>query len=101
MKMYRMTQRAKDDLLNIGRYTLNRWGKDQRNTYLKQLEKRFEWLAKHATAGKNRIDIHDEYYAFPQGEHLIFYLIHNKGIDIIGVPHKQMDIQHHFKEDLH
>ena len=38
MRMYRVTPRAKDDMKNIGRYTLQQWGKNQRNIYLKKLE---------------------------------------------------------------
>ena len=45
MPGYRITPRAQDDLKNIGRYTERQWGKRQRNTYLKALEKRFNWLA--------------------------------------------------------
>lgn len=101
MKKYRITPRAKEDLLNIGQYTLTRWGKDQRNRYLKQLEKRFEWLINNALMGKHRADIQEGFYVFPHEEHQVFYLIHAEGIDIIGIPHKQMDIQIHFKEDVH
>jgi plasmid stabilization system protein ParE len=32
----------------------------------------------------------------PQGSHLIFYLIGADAIDIIGVPHKQMDMPGYF-----
>ncbi len=100
MASYRITPRAKEDLLNIGRYTESRWGKDQRNRYLRQLEQRFAYLAKFPYQGKHRLDIDDTYYSYPEGEHLVFYLIHPKGVDIIGIPHKQMDIPHYFKEDL-
>tara|TARA_R100000005_G_C4914141_1_gene150455 strand:+ start:371 stop:679 length:309 start_codon:yes stop_codon:yes gene_type:complete len=36
------------------------------------------------------------YYSFPQGEHVVFYLIGGEGIDIIGIPHKEMDIITYF-----
>jgi len=32
----------------------------------------------------------------PQGSHVIFYLIGTNTIDIIGVPHKHMDVLGHF-----
>ncbi len=99
MPGYRITPRAQDDLKNIGRYTERQWGKRQRNTYLKALEKRFDWLAENPKLGKQRPDIAEGYCSFPQGEHVIFYLIHEKGIDIIGVPHKEMDIISYFLAD--
>ena len=99
MPEFRVTPRALDDLKNIGRYTERQWGKRQRNTYLKALEKRFNWLAENQKLGKQRPDIAEGYYSFPQGEHVVFYLIHEKGIDIIGVPHKEMDIISYFLAD--
>lgn len=41
MPKFRITPRARDDLKDIGRYTEWQWGKNQRNTYLREFEKRF------------------------------------------------------------
>ena len=96
MPRFRITPRARDDLKIIGRYTERQWGKTQRNNYLKNLEKRFRWLAENPQLGKHRSDISVGYYSFPQGEHVIFYLTGGEGIEIIGVPHKEMDIVAYF-----
>lgn len=53
IKQVRVTPRAQQDLLNIGRYTERTWGKAQRNRYLKNIEARFKWLAKNPQFGKN------------------------------------------------
>ncbi|MFU8763547.1 MAG: type II toxin-antitoxin system RelE/ParE family toxin [Haliea sp.] len=66
MPGFRVTPRAQDDLKNIGRYTERQWGKRQRNTYLKALEKRFGWLAENSQLGKQRTDVAEGYYSFPQ-----------------------------------
>lgn len=99
-KHYRVTLRARDDLLNIARYTENLWGKKQRDIYLKLIEKRFAWLAENPLLGKHRTDIQLGYYSFPQGQHVIFYLIGQNVIDIIGVLHQQMDIVGYFNASL-
>ncbi|OYW92068.1 MAG: hypothetical protein B7Z18_08720 [Alishewanella sp. 32-51-5] len=52
--LYRVTPRAKEDLINIARYTEASWGRAQRNLYLKQLEQRFAWLAANPHLGKAR-----------------------------------------------
>lgn len=70
----RVTPRAQDDLRNIGRYMERQWGKRQRNTYLKALEKRFGCLAESPQLGKRRTDVAEGYYSFPEGEHVAFYL---------------------------
>ena len=93
----RITPRAAQDLKSIGRYTLERWGKEQRNTYLRDLDRRFSWLAERPDCGKPRPDIKDGYYSYPQGSHVIFYLIRDGGIDIIGIPHQRMDILNYFR----
>ncbi len=92
MTKYRVTPRAENDLKNIGRYTQQQWGKTQRNVYLKNLENRFGWLAENPHLGRHRADIDEEYYSFPEGRHVVFYLCRDDGIDIIGIPHKDMDI---------
>jgi len=99
MAKYRVTPRARDDLKNIGHYTQQHWGKAQRNTYLKNIEKRFNWLAKNPQLGKSRTDVAEGYYSFPEGQHVVFYLINQEYIDIIGLPHKNMDIIYYFQPD--
>lgn len=92
----RVTPRAHKDLKNIGCYTLQAWGKEQRNKYLHALDQRFNWIAENPRIGKHRTDIQEGYYSFPQGSHVIFYLITKTTIDIIGIPHKEMDIINYF-----
>jgi toxin ParE1/3/4 len=99
MPGYRVTPRALEDLKNIGRYTEQQWGKRQRNAYLKALEKRLGWLAENPQLGKHRTDVAEGYYSFPQSSHVVFYMIGEKGIDIIGIPHKEMDIITYFLPD--
>ena len=92
----RITPRAQDDLKNIGHYTQQHWGTAQRDAYLKNLEKRFNWLAESPRLGRRRADIVEGYYSFPEGRHIVFYLFDSDYIDIIGIPHKDMDIISYF-----
>ncbi len=93
---YRITPKAAQDLRNIGRYTQNTWGRRQRDTYLRAFEKRFAWLAEQPDRGKHRQDVKEGYYSYLQGAHVVFYLIRDDGIDIIGIPHQRMDIMNYF-----
>lgn len=96
MPGFRITPRAREDLKNIGRYTLKVWGKEQRDHYLRSLDQRFAWLAQNPRLGKHRPDIQDGYHCFPQGQHLVFYTLQEDWIVIIGVPHQDMDILNYF-----
>lgn len=71
-------------------------GRRQRNRYLGELDACFHWLAKNARLGRHRPEIHEGYYSYAQGVHVIFYLISEEYVDIIGIPHKAMDIDNFF-----
>ena len=90
-RAYRITPRAERDIKEIGRYTLKRWGKEQRNAYILQIEVKVELLAENPDLGRQRNDIRPGFLCFPVGEHLIFYRPHSERIDIIGVLHNRMD----------
>ena len=95
---FRVTPRAAQDLRNIARYTLRTWGRKQRDTYLRAIDRRFSWLAENPNLGKPRPEIKDGYYSYPQGSHVIFYLVRKGGIDIIGIPHQRLDVLSYFSE---
>lgn len=95
MADYVLTPRALADLDDIAEYTLERWGRAQAEKYLSALTKRMEWLAASPNLGANRDEIAQGYRCFPEGNHLVFYIIKHDMIQIIGVPHKSMDIDVH------
>ena len=88
---FRLTARARSDLASIGRYTARRWGKAQRNRYLAALDARFHWLAGNPQRGRARPEIGKGVLSFPEGSHLVFYLIRETDIVVIGIPHQAMD----------
>lgn len=92
---FRVTPRAFEDLKNIGRYTLTQWGRNQRDAYLRGLDARFAWLAQNPALGRARDEIAGGYRSYPHESHIIFYVVRNGGIDIIGLLHQAMDIIRH------
>ena len=96
---YRVTPRAKRDLVEIARYTLKTWGAERRDAYLGDLERRFAWLSENPRLGRRRDDVAPGYLSFPQGAHVIFYVVRGDAIDIIGVPHGAMDVGPVVEED--
>ena len=89
---FRLTPSAAADLAEIADYTIVEWGPAQMEDYLRSLNKRFEWLAGNPFAGRERDDVHPGYGSFPEGSHMIFYIVSDEYVDIIGIPHKSMDI---------
>lgn len=97
--IFRVTPKAYADLQAIARYTRKTWGREQSAEYLRKISQRFEWLSQSPARGRSRPDVAPGYHCYPQGAHLIFYLIVEHGIDIIGVPHQSMDTGKYFDPD--
>ncbi|WP_219701768.1 type II toxin-antitoxin system RelE/ParE family toxin [Marinomonas lutimaris] len=93
MKLFRLTIKAKSDLKDIAVFTSRRWGREQRNIYLKQFDESFWLLAENPDIGKACDEIRDGYREFLQGSHVIFYQqIGSQNIQIIRILHKSMDV---------
>ncbi|HHZ97667.1 MAG TPA: type II toxin-antitoxin system RelE/ParE family toxin [Flavobacteriales bacterium] len=89
---YRLRSLAQADLESIWLYTRDQWGLTQADFYLKALIQRFDWLTENPALGKSRDDVKQGYFCFPQGRHLIFYILKNNQVEIIGIPHQRMDV---------
>ena len=96
---YSLRALAQVDLEEIWFYTYQEWGVEQADKYLNSLLSRFAWLAENPLIGKKRDDIKTGYYCFPEGMHLVFYMLTKNGIDIIGIPHQSMDVINHIGTD--
>ncbi len=94
---YSIHKLAEDDLEKIWLYTNDEWGVKQADKYIRLLISRFTWILENPLLGKKRDDVKSDYYCFPEGIHLIFYMITKAGIDIIGIPHQSMDIVTHLE----
>lgn len=81
----------------IAIFTEERWGKEQRNLYIKQFDDAFHMQANASFAGKACDYIKDGYRKFPQGSHIIFYKEGNKQkIEVVRILHKNMDVESKF-----
>ena len=96
---YLLRELAREDLEQIWVYTRQEWGADQADDYVRALLSRMEWLGKNPHSGKCRQDIKAGYFCYPEGRHLIFYVIGEHQIEIIGVPHQSMDVVSHLDSD--
>ena len=86
---------------SIWEFSYDNWGESQADKYITQINERINWLAHQPRAGKHRPDICQGYYCFPQGAHLIFYLINDTKscITIIGIPRQEMDVLDYFDSE--
>ncbi|NOX76401.1 MAG: type II toxin-antitoxin system RelE/ParE family toxin [Gammaproteobacteria bacterium] len=92
MPSFKVTRKAKADLVAIGQFTTSRWGKTHRNSYLKQLDNCFLRITENPELGTACDFIAKGYRKIPQGSHVVFYKPGpNNIIQVIRVLHKNMD----------
>ena len=97
MKTFEISKEAKSDLISIARFTEKRWGKDQRNLYLKQMDDAFHLLGTNPEIGIECNHIREGYRKFPQGSHIVFYKSGtDSNIFVVRILHKNMDYELRF-----
>lgn len=93
MRRFDLTRSAQADLKSIARYTQERWGVRQRNTYLKEVDQVFRALAKNPSMGRACDEIREGYRKFPHGGHVIYYKqTGEEELLIVRILHVAMDV---------
>jgi toxin ParE1/3/4 len=96
MADYRLSGKADEDLTEIYRFSLERFGRARANAYLLALEERFTFLAENPALGHNIDMIRKGYFRYEHVSHSIFYTRKNAGtIIIVRVLHNSMDAPRH------
>ncbi len=90
---FELTRSARQDLASIARHTQERWGVEQRNTYLKQIDQAFHSLATNPLIGRACDEIREGYRKLPHGRHVIYYKPAVDHILIVRVLHAGMDVE--------
>jgi len=95
---YRLTPDARTDLIEIRRFTVQRWGKAQSRKYLSELRATIQLLVHSPSLGKSRPEVGENVSSFPHASHVIYYLLHGGELVVFGVLHKRMVPLHHLAE---
>lgn len=89
MASFKLTEAAKDDLVNSYEYGFYQFGESQATIYHNQLEERFTFLANNPYAAPVAKDIDEQYRRAVHGSDSIYYRITDEGILIVRVIGKQ------------
>jgi toxin ParE1/3/4 len=92
---YALSPRAKSDIEEIWDYTEERWGLNQANRYIRQLQQAIETIARNPARARNCDDIRPGYLRCSVGSHIIFFVTKRDQIEIIRVLHQRMDFDQH------
>ena len=93
MSSFDLTKAAQADLKSIAKFTQERWGVRQRNTYLKEIDQVFHALAKNPVMGRACDEVREGYRKFPHGSHVIYYKQIDSGVLlVVRILHTTMDV---------
>lgn len=87
------TLRARQDLEDIGQYTLQRWGRRQMAKYLLDLDATIQQLATDPESlGQDRSHVRSGLRSIRHGQyHFVFYRVRGDTVELIRVLHQRRD----------
>lgn len=93
---YLLSPAAQADLEQIWDYTHGRWGVDQAEDYLRELERAINRIAMHPLIGGSCDGIRPGYRKLATGSHVLFYrVIADDDVDVVRILHRRMDVDRH------
>ena len=93
MSSFELTKSAQADLKSIAKFTQERWGIRQRNTYLREIDQVFRALAKNPVMGRACNEVREGYRKFPHGSHVIYYKQDDTDLLlVVRILHMTMDV---------
>lgn len=95
MPTARLTALAEQDLIDIWRFTAERWTEDQADAYLDAIGEAIHHLELHPEAGVNRDNVREGYPALFVNSHAIYYRPMPSGPQVVRVLHERMDPERH------
>jgi toxin ParE1/3/4 len=94
---YVLTGRARADLRGIWRYSMERWGRERADRYVREVDRAFATLAADPRRGRPCDEIRPGYRKLRGGAHMIFYRTVGVDIEVVRVLHQSMDFDRHLR----
>ncbi len=91
MRHLHVTPKAESDLIGIWVYTSEKWGVDQADRYLDQLDQGMQRLIHHPTLGADYTHVLPEYRRLQVEHHAVLYKVRASEVLVVRVLHESMD----------
>lgn len=95
MARFILSPRAQADVGEIWAYTVERWGAEQAELYVRQLGSAVEAIAQDPQRGRPCDEIREGYRRYPSGSHVVFCRITTKEVVVVRILHQRMDFNRH------
>ena len=96
MSGYLLSPRAQADLEEIWDYSVEIWGTDRAERYVRDLWEGIKYLAANPKRGRSCDEVRAGYRKYAIGSHFVFYRVTARGIDVVRILHQRMDFEQHF-----
>ncbi len=97
-KEYRLSPLAETDLEDIWLYTLQKWSREQADTYVRLIVAAIENLTYGKAVGL-QAPIREDYWKFFVESHTIYYTQNEEYLDVIRILHKRMDVEQYISTE--
>jgi toxin ParE1/3/4 len=98
---WRLTGRARKNLTDIRRFTIEQWGIQRAENYLNDLYEKFRLIAERPYIGADRskiLNLGFEIRSLISGSHVIYYAVLKTHISIVAVLHQTMTPKDHLTD---
>ena len=91
----RLSPKARQDFIDILRYTGERWGEGQLHTYRDKINEALQAIGHNPQLGHGRDDLPPTHLAYLVGSHVIVYRPMGDTIGIVRILHQHMSLNRH------
>ncbi len=95
MAEFSLRPKAITDLEEIWEYTVDTWGDEQAERYVRLINESFRKIADNPSSGRPCDAIREGYRRRGVGRHVIFYRPIDGGVDVVRILHERMDMDRH------
>lgn len=90
-----LSPRARQDFVDILRYTGETWGQAQLLAYRDKVDDALQALGSDPQRGHHRDDLPARHWAYLVGSHVIVYRVRGDGVAIVRILHQRMSLGKH------
>ena len=91
----KLSPKARQDFVDILRYTGETWGTDQLLVYRDKINDALQAISQNPQRGHHREDLPPTHFAYLVGSHVVVYRVDASGIGIVRIPHQRMYLAGH------
>ncbi|NMG67721.1 hypothetical protein GPA19_22520 [Azoarcus indigens] len=90
-----LSPRAKQDFIDILRYTGETWGQEQLHAYRNKLDGALQRIARNPSIGNRAPELPETHRLYFAGSHVIVYRAQDSSIALVRILHQRMSLTRH------